>query len=72
MRPHGLTLGGRRTATVKAIADTRLVGLHRERLNELLRARPELAALFMQALVESLAERVDDLTSRLVEKSWTR
>ena len=67
----GLTLGGRRTATVKATSSTRLVGLDRDRLNELLRARPELAALFMQGLVESLAERVHDLTGRLVEKTWS-
>lgn len=68
----GLTLGGTRTATVKAQLPSRLVGLSRGRLNSLLRARPELAALFMQALVEALALRVDDLTGRLVEKSWTR
>lgn len=65
----GLVCGGRRTATVRATRTTRLISLHKERLNLLLQRRPDLAALFMQALVESLAPRVKDLTERLAAQS---
>jgi serine/threonine protein phosphatase PrpC len=61
----GLALGGPRSATVTATRPSRLLGLHRDQLNQLLQQRPELAGLFMQALVEQLAGRVVDLSERI-------
>jgi len=63
----GLVLGSTRTATVTARSACHLLALDRDRLNALLNDRPDLAGLFMNGLVESLAERVADLTERVVE-----
>ncbi|HJN77894.1 MAG TPA: cyclic nucleotide-binding domain-containing protein [Myxococcota bacterium] len=65
----GLALGQPRTATVRSCSACHLLALDRDRLNALLTDRPDLAGLFMQGLVESLAERLADLTTRLVEAS---
>lgn len=63
----GLALNSQRTAAVRARGACHLLALDRDRLNALLSDRPDLAGLFMQGLVESLAERVADLTERVVE-----
>ena len=65
----GLALGSPRTATVRARSACHLLALDRDRLNALLSDRPDLAGLFMQGLVEALAERLADVTDRLVDAS---
>jgi PPM family protein phosphatase len=63
-----LVRGSPRTASVQAATPVRLLSLHRDQINLLLRRRPDLGASFMMQLSRHLAERVVDLTEKLAQK----
>jgi serine/threonine protein phosphatase PrpC len=62
---------GERTATVRALVDTHVFILTRNRFNELSRKLPQLGVLMMLPMLERMGDRLDDLSNRLgqVDKS---
>jgi serine/threonine protein phosphatase PrpC len=56
---------GTRSATVRALAPTRLFLLTSDRFRELLRQKPELGARLALALVDAVGRRLEDLSERL-------
>jgi serine/threonine protein phosphatase PrpC len=54
-----------RSATVKALTPTRLLALSRERFQELCRNKPELGNRLTFALLDTVGDRLRDLTERL-------
>lgn len=60
-----LVRGTKRTASVRALTDVRLLILHRDPINSLLQREPRLGAGLMMQLCRTLADRVVDLTEQL-------
>jgi len=60
----GLLEAGRRTATVRALTQSRLLSIDKKAFQELLKA-PELAVPLLLGLSRSLAIRLTDLTNRV-------
>lgn len=58
-----------RTATVTATEDCRLLVMHRDQVDDLIRRSPRLGARFTTRLLESLAERVVALSERIAQTS---
>jgi protein phosphatase len=54
-----------RSATVRALTDTKLLGLSRTHFHELLRHKPELGARLAISLLDAVGERLRDLSDRL-------
>lgn len=54
-----------RSATVKTLTETRLLALSRERFQELCRNKPELGNRLTFALLDTVGDRLRDLTERL-------
>ena len=57
-----------RTATVTATEDCRLLVMHRDQVDDLIRRSPRLGARFTTRLLENLAERVVALSDRVAQK----
>ena len=64
-----LALRCSRTATVTATEDSRLLVMHRDQVDDLIRRSPRLGARFTTRLLENLAERVVALSVRVAQKS---
>lgn len=62
-----LHLAGVRTATVTTTAPTWLASLHRRQLRDLEERRPDVAVVVQRRLLQHLAERLAELTERVVE-----
>ncbi len=60
-----LTRAIRRSATVRALVQTRLFSLSRERFQEVVRHKPELGARLSLALLDNVGDRLRDLTDRI-------
>jgi CRP-like cAMP-binding protein len=60
-----LTQKGTREATARALVPTQMFVLTRERFHELLRAKPDLGARLLLALLEAVSGRVQDMGDRL-------
>jgi serine/threonine protein phosphatase PrpC len=64
-----LALRCARTATVTATQDSRLLVMHRDQVDDLIRRSPRLGARFTTRLLEHLASRVVALSDRIAEQS---
>ncbi len=54
-----------RSATVKALTETRMFSLTRERFQELMRQKPDLGAKLALSLLDAVGDRLRDLSDRL-------
>lgn len=63
-----LALRCARTATVTATQDCRLLVMHRDQVDDLIRRSPRLGARFTTRLLEHLATRVVDLSERIAQQ----
>ncbi len=61
----GLVPGNRRSATATAVEDTFLYVLSREHFQEIIRLRPVLGSRLVLSLLESMGDRMRDLTDRI-------
>jgi serine/threonine protein phosphatase PrpC len=64
-----LALRCARTATVTATQESRLLVMHRDQVDDLIRRSPRLGARFTTRLLEDLARRVVSLSERVVKQS---
>lgn len=55
----------KRSATVSAVNETRVFGLSRDRFKEVLKQKPELGAKLAMALLDTVGDRLRDISDRL-------